>query len=366
MRKLQKTIEQLDAEARAKALEEFAKMAPIDYERVRREKAKQLGIRAAALDKEVGELRERLAANGGADGQEDGGQRESQASLLVKFILERCELVHDENGEVYAIDRTTGEIRHTEWRSFKDWVSAAFYEQHALAARAQSFAEALSVLSGLGRYRGQLADIQIRCARVDTGYVIDLGEPGNSRAVIVEASGWRIVDSSPVRFLRPQSLRPLPAPVRGGNLAELWELVNVPESRRMLVLAWTLDSWRPDSDFSVLELFGEQGSAKSLLQQFLARLVDPSVIEKRSTPKNGGEDLYVGAAASWLLAYDNVSHLSADLQDVLCRISTGSTYAGRRLHTNKEESSIRAKRPRASTESLPPSRRRTWLTALCQ
>ena len=63
-----------------------------------------------------------------------------------------------------------------------------------------------------------------------------------------------------------------------------------------------------------------------------------------SAPKNS-EDVFVGAAGGWLLAYDNVSHLNAELQDTLCRIATGATHATRKLYTNAEESTIRAKRP---------------------
>jgi hypothetical protein len=271
-------------------------------------------------------------------------RRESLASELVKFIGERCELVRDEKGEVYAEDRQTRELRHTGWRTFKDWAAAGFFDAHGKALRDQSFKEALSTLSGLGRHRGELVEVHIRCAPVRGGYAIDMGEPGNSRAIIVEAGQWRIVDDPRVRFLRPQSLRPLPEPVRGGKLEELWDLLNIPQEARLLVLAWILDSWRPDSDFPVLELIGEHGSAKSLAQQFLARLVDPSSIEKRSAPKHV-EDVYVGAGSAWVLAYDNLSHMSAELQDVFCRIATGSTFATRQFFTNKEESTIRAARP---------------------
>jgi hypothetical protein len=53
----------------------------------------------------------------------------------------------------------------------------------------------------------------------------------------------------------------------------------------------------------------------------------------------------VGAGNGWLLAYDNISHLSADMQDTFCCLATGAASAGRKLYTNGEESSIRAKRP---------------------
>ena len=291
-----------------------------------------------------------LAATEGTnnpDGPTDGGEKkatESQASTLVAFVRDRCRLVHDENGEVYAIENATKEVRNIERKAFKTWLHAEFYTETKKAARSQSVAEALTTLAGIGLHDGELVDVHVRCAALGDGYVIDLGEPGKSRAIVVRPGGWTVTEHHGVMFARPDSMKPLPEPVGGGNLDALWSLVNVPQNSRLLVTAWLLDSMRPDTPFPLLEAIGEQGSAKSGLQKLLKRLIDPSAIELRSAPR-GGEDVFVGAGQSWVIAYDNVSHLSADLQDVLCRVATGATFASRKLYTNAEESAIRAKRP---------------------
>jgi len=286
-----------------------------------------------------------LGAELDAEETKEGKQpTESQASVLVAFVRDRCELVHDENGDVYAVDKATGEVRNIERRAFRTWLHAEFYESTKKVARSQSVGEALTTLAGIGQHDGEFVEVHIRCAALGEGYVIDLGEPGMSRAIVVRAGGWTVTDQHGLLFQRPDSMRPLPEPVGGGSLDPLWGLVNVPENARLLVTTWLLDCLRPNTPFPLLEAIGEQGSAKSGLQTILKRLIDPSAIELRSAPRSG-EDVFVGAAQGWLLAYDNVSHLSPDLQDVLCRVSTGATYATRKLYTNAEESSIRAKRP---------------------
>ncbi len=277
-------------------------------------------------------------------GSHKDSKQDSQASVLVAFVRDRCNLVHDENGEVFAIEKATGEVRNIERRGFRTWLHAEFYAATKKAARSQSVAEALTTLAGIGQHDGELVEVHIRCAPLGAGYVIDLGEPGKSRAIVVRPGDWTVTDHHGVMFQRPDSMKPLPEPARGGTLDPLWSLVNVPEMARLLVTTWLLDCLRPDTPFPLLEAIGEQGSAKSGLQTILKRLVDPSAIELRSAPRSG-EDVFVGAGQGWLLAYDNVSHLSADLQDVLCRVATGATYATRKLYTNNEESSIRAKRP---------------------
>jgi hypothetical protein len=294
-------------------------------------------------DKDYDELAEKLDAH--AENAKDGKQpTESQASTLVAFVRDRCELVHDENGDVYGIEHATGEVRNIERRAFRTWLHSEFYAETKKAARSQSVAEALTTLAGIGQHEGKLGEVHIRCAPLRDGYVIDLGEPGKSRAIVVRPGGWTVTEHHGVLFTRPDSMKPLPEPVGDGTLGPLWNLVNVPDTARLLITTWLLDCLRPDTPFPLLEAIGEQGSAKSGLQTLLKRLIDPSAIELRSAPRSG-EDVFVGAAQGWLLAYDNVSHLSQDMQDVLCRVATGATYATRKLYTNNEESSIRAMRP---------------------
>lgn len=47
----------------------------------------------------------------------------------------------------------------------------------------------------------------------------------------------------------------------------------------------------------------------------------------------------------WLIALDNLSHLSDWLSDALCRLATGSGFATRELYTDTEETIFAAQRP---------------------
>jgi hypothetical protein len=48
-------------------------------------------------------------------------------------------------------------------------------------------------------------------------------------------------------------------------------------------------------------------------------------------------DLVISASNSWLLVFDNLSAAPAWFSDGLCRLATGSGYATRMLHTDREE-----------------------------
>lgn len=268
----------------------------------------------------------------------------SQATELIDFAKTKVKLFHDKNAAVYAQDLTTGEIRRLDGRQFKDWLVANFFETSGKSPRDQSIREALNTLSGLARYRGECYEVYIRAAYHKEKYYLDLGEPGQSRVVCIAADGWQIIDKSPVCFLRPETLQPLPEPIHNNDISPLWKMVNIAEKDRLLIIAWLIDSLRPETPFPILEFIGEQGSAKSTTQTMLRRLIDPNNCDLIAAPKTT-EDIFVSAGVNWLVSYENISHLSAQIQDALCVLATGGGFAKRKLYSDADESVILVKRP---------------------
>lgn len=233
-----------------------------------------------------------------AAGSEDEpeGAKDSLSSQLVAFVLERCELFHDESGDAFALVHTVQETYRLTSTKFKSWLMAEFYKASGKAARDQSVREAMQVLDGLAQHDGEQKPVHIRVAQVDGAIYVDLAQPGSSMAAKIEAGQWALVQDHPVRFLRPDTMRPLPMPVVGAaGMDALWQFVNVPQDARLLVLAWLLECLRPDGVFPVLELLGEAGSAKSTTQRYLRMLIDPNASNLRSPPKSTEDVLLVRA-----------------------------------------------------------------------
>ena len=285
-----------------------------------------------------------MVGESNGNNEDENSGRQSQASAIVNFVLERAELFHDENSEVYAFDSTTNETRRLDGRQFKDWLISSYYAMTGQSPRDQAVREALSTLGGIARFKGASFEVHIRVAKHDAAYYLDLGVSGQSHAVCITSLGWRVIENPPVRFLRPDTMRPLPKPVAMGDLSQLWQLVNIPEHDRLLVVAWLIESLRLDTPFPVLELIGEQGSAKSTTQTMLRRLIDPNACDLRAAPKKT-EDIFVTGGVNWLVSYENISHLSPSMQDALCVLATGGGFAKRKLYSDADESVIIVKRP---------------------
>jgi len=263
---------------------------------------------------------------------------------LVRFAQARVQLFHDLSKDAFARDVATGEVRRIDGRAFQEWLRASYFSATGRSAPMHAMAEAIATLTGLARYVGHRREVHVRCARKNGAYWLDVGEPRSARAVRIDESGWHLVEGPPCMFVRFESMHPLPLPVRGGTIDAVWRLVNVPVSARLLVLAWLVDCLRPDTPFPVVELIGEQGSAKSTTQSMLRRLLDPNAADLRAAPRTV-EDLFVAAGSQWVVSLENVSHLPVAMQDAMCILATGGGLAKRRLYTDADETVITVKRP---------------------
>lgn len=274
-----------------------------------------------------------------------GGDEPSALDELVDLARHQCQLKHDADRNAVAIISMPG--RQEVWRvyspGFEEWLRAAYWRAKESGVAETTMKSALATIAAAGINDGEEIEIHVRCAKDASGYLVDLCDE-RWRAILVTPRGWRILDQSPVLFTRTQSMRPLPEPESGGDIGLLWQHANIPVNRRVMVLAWILDCFRPDTPFPVLELVGEQGSAKSTTQSILRSLIDPNKVMLRGRPKTV-EDVFVAAANNWLVSYENLSGLTAEQQDAFCTLATGGGFASRQLYTNGEEHVMETKRP---------------------
>lgn len=274
-----------------------------------------------------------------------GGGETSVLDELVALARNQCQLKHDADRNAVAVIPMPG--RQEIWRvystGYEEWLRTAYWRAKEAGVPETTMKSALATIAAAGINDGEQIDLHVRAARDGAGYLIDLCDE-QWRAVLVTPTGWQVLDHSPAYFTRTQSMRPLPEPQRGGDIGLLWQHTNIPGNRRVMVLTWLLDSFRPDTPFPVLELVGEQGSAKSTTQAVLRSLVDPNKVMLRGRPKTV-EDIFVAAANNWLVSYENLSGLTAEQQDAFCTLSTGGGFASRQLYTNGEEHIMETKRP---------------------
>ena len=314
------------------ALRHVREEAPAEYMRLRtalKKSNRDLRITEldAVVDKDVSE----------ADRQ--------TADLLADMAQQRCTLFHDTDGQPYATFCSGGhrECWPIKSQGFIEWLSYEFYRSERRAPAETAVKTALGTLSGHAKFAGEQKLVAVRVANLGGSILIDLCNEA-WQAIEVTLSGWRLLDESPVMFVRSSTMRSLPTPQAGGDLSLLWAVTNIPVDDRLILLAWMLECYRPHTPYAVLEFVGEQGAAKSSTQNYIRELIDPNQSNNRAAPKNV-EDVYVTARNAHLVSFQNLSHLGALYQDALCVLATGGGFATRTYYTNLDETVLELKKP---------------------
>ncbi|MBF6571640.1 MAG: hypothetical protein IVW54_22565 [Candidatus Binataceae bacterium] len=330
----------------AEAAERLAESTPADYSAQRRLEAELLEVPVPELDNLVEQARRQRASETRETPSDGATARESGATRLLKLVEQtNLELFHDPNQEAWATFPVDDHFENTRVNSatFGDWLSRLFYRETGGAISSENLKSAKGFLAAKAKWDGDETRVWLRTAECAGKYYIDLADE-RRRAIEISANGWTLIEKPPVKFTRPISSRSLPDPQGGGSIDELRPSLNLDDDGFELALGWMLAALRPASTYPILMLKGEQGSGKSTLSRILGALVDPREASLRGEPREV-RDLIAAARNSWVVSFDNLSHLPQDLADAACRLSTGGGFGGRRLYTDDEEAIFEAGRP---------------------
>jgi hypothetical protein len=281
---------------------------------------------------------------GVAERQQDQQQRK-QADILID-IAKGAHLFHAPDSTCYA-DITVGGYRQT-WpvrsKSFKRWLSKEYFSRTNSAPNSEAMQSALNVIEAMAAYDGEERRVFVRAGGIEDTIYVDLGDC-NWRAIEIDAKGWRIVDSPPVRFRRSSGMQPLPVPIKGGSIESLRRFLNVKHKGDFeLAVSWEQAAYRHRGPYPVLVLAGEQGTGKTTFSGIMRSILDPNTAPLRALPRED-RDLFIAATNAHVLAFDNVSGLPKWISDTLCRLATGGGFAVRQLYTDQDEVLFDAQRP---------------------
>jgi hypothetical protein len=299
----------------------------------------------------VDERQLRRAWDNAAVPADDGEPPKKQADVLIA-LAQDAELFHTDARIAYAdvqIDANEEIDKHRETWSLKSagfrlWLLHRYFLQTNSAPSREALSTAIAALEARAHFNSPMDQVHVRTASHDGKLYVDLCDAA-WRAVEIDTKGWRIVAMPPVRFIRAPGMLPLPAPVRGGEIVDLCDFVNIKTARDFILLvAYMVAALRDRGPYPILVLRGEEGTGKSTLVRLVRSLIDPNKVPLRTLPRDE-RDLYIAAGNGYLLVFDNVSNLSPWLSDALCRLATGGGFATRMLYTDQDEVLIEATRP---------------------
>jgi energy-coupling factor transporter ATP-binding protein EcfA2 len=267
---------------------------------------------------------------------DDEPPRKSAATMLVDLAQARYRLGLSDDDDVFAVPVNGPQVLRLlrgGRGSLRAELASAYFTATGRAAPQQALADALLVLDGKAREL-EPEPLALRVAEDAGDLYLDMGD-ATGRALRVTSSGWTITDRPPVWFRRSALTGALPVPVSGDGLTDLWNLLNVAEADRPLVLAWLIAALHPSIPHAIVALVGEQGVGKTTAARILAGILDPSPAQVRKAPRDV-EGWVVAATGSWIAAIDNISAIAPWWSDALCRAVTGDGDVRRRLYSDSD------------------------------
>ena len=267
--------------------------------------------------------------------QKGSGKGPSVAQQIVALAADD-ELFHTAENEAY-VTFTVGNHRETSRINGSTYQLILHRRLHekSVIATGSALDDAVETLASRALFDGPQRAVHVRTAQDGDRLYIDLCNDA-WEAVEVDANGWRFVTNPPVRFVRHPGMLPLPTPVEGGSVSQLREFINVTDTEWPLMVAWLMAGLHPTGPYPILLVNGEHGSCKSTTCRRLRSLVDPNTVPLRDAPRDE-RTLMIWAKNAHVIALDNLSNVSKDLSNAMCRLATGGGHSERTNYADDAE-----------------------------
>ena len=270
-----------------------------------------------------------------------------QAETLLKIIEGKKNIVlfHDDKKDGYISIEVGNhkEIMALRSKSMKRWLTRELWEARKKPITSEALDSVVRVLESKACHEGQKYNLQNRLAFKDGELWYDLVND-RWQAVRINVNGWSIEDNTPILFNRYSHNQEQIHPAQNGDIRLILKYINLPDkNQQLLFLVYLVSCFIPDFPHPILVIFGPQGSSKTTLSKLLRLIVDPSFIEVASMPTSQKELVQALAHHSFLF-FDNVSYISEEVSDTLCKAITGSGFIKRELYSNDEDIIYRFKR----------------------
>jgi hypothetical protein len=262
----------------------------------------------------------------------------------LRLAQDQCdELFHDQFNAPYAVvhvgDHT--EVLPLKSSRFRNWLCRLFYEFEGDVLSSETASNVINILKAKAEFEGVTRNLSLRVATVkEEPFTIyyDLTDKGWS-VIKITKDGWDIQDA-PIIFRRHNNQQPQVYPGKQyvpDVFGRFMNLINIKgEDNKLLLKCYIISLFYPEIPKPVLMLHGEQGSAKSTLQELIRMLVDPSSIHTLTFPRDINE-LVQKLSHNYTAYFDNVSVIPDWISDQLCRAVTGSGFSKRELYTDDDD-----------------------------
>ena len=275
---------------------------------------------------------------GTARDDDSAAKETTQAQMLITIIESSgVKFFQSDNGDVYAaiFVNNHAEVWTLNGKNFSTWASGVFYKSTGIVLRKDTIQQAISIFEAKAKFDSpETITLHTRVAGNSVAIWYDLTNP-DWQTVKVIADGWELVDNSPILFKRHGHQTAQVIPRRNGDVRKILRHINL-AGYKTLFLCWLISCFVPGIPHTMAIFHGEKGAAKTTITALTKMLIDPSALDNITMPKDFN-NLILALQKHWYLPFDNVSSISTETSDALCRAISGSGIQQRKLYTDSDD-----------------------------
>ncbi len=295
----------------------------------------------------------------GSAGAGAAGMRPGEAEIMVDIAMDACkELFIDQYELPYAALKIDGRMETIGMgkKRFKNFLGGTFYEETGIVPSAETITSAIGILKYKAGFKGGRRILYERIAIEEPSNISSSNSSSNNnsniRSILYDLTNpkwecvkitpfsWQIIADPPIIFRRHGNEHPQVYPVKKypkNIFDEFMDLLNIKaDENKLLVKCYIISLFIPEIQIPILMLHGEQGAAKSTLQEIIKTLVDPRAVLTLAFPSKQ-EEMVQQLSHHYVAYYDNISQIKEWISNILCRSVTGSGFSKRQLYTDDDD-----------------------------
>lgn len=274
-----------------------------------------------------------------AEQDKESPTKQSSSSKLVSFVLDRDPtLFKTSHGEAYIqLNESDGGSVYPVYSSaFQHWLRHAYWQGKGKALPQLALSQTCDLLASIAIREGDTVELQNRVAETHDCFYYDLRD-GEEQVVRIDKDGWSVATCKEPLFKTYAHQETQVYPEPGGDINLLFQYVNLADKDQQLLLKiYLVSAFIPAIPHPIPLIHGPHGSSKSTFMRVLRCIIDPSSLELLTFPRKPGELIQI-LDHHWCAFFDNVSKITPEESDELCKACTGGGMSKRRLYTDDED-----------------------------
>ncbi len=266
---------------------------------------------------------------------------------LAMLKIKKLVIADNDRNEVYAVIQNNSHIETINLNSQRaiHWLCTEAMKMDSDKIPSKDLVKnVLNSMISKAQFEGaEIAKVHTRIAQSDEEIWYDLGTE-DRKAIKITKQGFGItkLDLKSPLFRTPQSLQEqvLPQLENENALDEYCDLLLISPNDRMLFKVCLISLFLPKIPTPIIILDGPAGTFKTTTGGSIKRIVDPSgktMEDNVSSMQKKDKDLGLQLVNRYLVCFDNVSQITQDQSDILCRSITGNSIQARKLYTDSDE-----------------------------